>query len=112
MRQKLPELRVERIFLTGWDSGGELFFIGRAAEIRRRCAERGGDDPELLGAGLGFAGFPILANGWRAAKTACDGRFCDAGLADQRFKSAINEQNRHPAVVQNRESYKNKTKSP
>ena len=106
MGKKLPELRVERILLTGRRAGGERFFVCRAGEVGGRCAERGGDDLKLVGAGLGFAGLPILADGRRAADAAGDGGLGDAGLMDQRFKSAINKQNRHLIIVQNRESNK------
>ena len=56
MGKKLPELCVERVLLTGRCAGGELFFIRCAGEVGGRCAEGGGDDLELVGAGLGFAG--------------------------------------------------------
>jgi len=48
----------------------------------------------------------------RAADAAGDGRLGHARLADQRFESAINKQNRHLAFVQNRESNKNATYLP
>ena len=70
------------------------------------------DDLELVGAGLGFAGLPVLADGRRAADAAGDGRLGHARLADQRFESAINKQNRHLAFVHNRESNKNATYLP
>ena len=38
MGKKLPELRVERILLTGHGLGGELFFVGRAAQVGGRGA--------------------------------------------------------------------------
>lgn len=112
MGKKLPELCVERVLLTGRCAGGERFFIRRAGEVGGRCAEGGGDDLELVGAGLGFAGLPVLADGRRAADAAGDRRLGHARLADQRFESAINKQNRHLAVVQNRESNKNATYLP
>lgn len=112
MGKKLPELCVERVLLTGRCAGGEHFFIRRAGEVGGRCAEGGGDDLELVGAGLGFAGLPVLADGRRTADAAGDGRLGHARLADQRFESAINKQNRHPAFVQNRESNKNATYLP
>lgn len=99
MGKKLPELCVERVLLTGRCAGGEHFFIRRAGEVGGRCAEGGGDDLELVGAGLGFAGLPVLADGRRAADAAGDGRLGHARLADQRFESAINKQNRHLAFV-------------
>ena len=105
MGKKLPELCVERVLLTGRCAGGEHFFIRRAGEVGGRCAEGGGD-------GLGFAGLPVLADGRRAADAAGDGRLGHARLADQRFESAINKQNRHLAFVQNRESNKNATYLP
>ena len=107
MGKKLPELRVERILLTGHGLGGELFFVGRAAQVGGRGAEGGSDDGKLLVVRLGFAGLPVLADGRRAADAAGDGRLGHARLADQRFESAINKQNRHLAFVQNRESNKN-----
>ena len=106
MGKKLPELRVKRILLTGRRAGGERFLIGRAGEVGGRRAEGGGDDLELVGAGLGFTGLPVLADGRCAAKPTGDGGLGDAGLMDQRFKSAINKQNRHLIFVQNRESNK------
>ena len=112
MGKKLPELRVERILLTGHGLGGELFFVGRAAQVGGRGAEGGSDDGKLLVVRLGFAGLPVLAYGWRAANAAGDGCFGHACLMDQRFKSAINKQNSHLAVVQNRESNKSATHSP
>ena len=110
MGKKLPELCVERVLLTGRCAGGEHFFIRRAGEVGGRCAEGGGE--ELGGAGRGFAGLPVLADGRRAADAAGDGRLGHARLADQRFESAINKQNRHLAFVQNRESNKNATYLP
>lgn len=112
MRKKFPESRVERILLVGRRAGGEFFFIRCTGEVGGRRAKRGGDDLKLVGAGLGFAGLPVLADGRRAADAAGDGRLGHARLADQRFESAINKQNRHLAFVQNRESNKNATYLP
>lgn len=67
MRKKFPESRVERILLVGRRAGGEFFFIRCTGEVGGRRAKRGGDDLKLVGAGLGFAGLPVLAYGWRAA---------------------------------------------
>ena len=99
MRKKLPELRVERILLAGRVCGGEIFLVGRAAQVGGRRAESGGDDAQLLVVRLGFAGLPVLADRRRAAETARDRRFGDAGLADECVKSVINKQNNHLAFV-------------
>ena len=112
MGKKLPELCVERVLLTGRCAGGERFFIRRAGEVGGRCAEGGGDDLELVGAGLGFAGLPVLTDGGGPAETAGNRGFGDAGLADQGFKSGINEQISHLTFVQNVESNEYATYSP
>lgn len=104
MGKKRPELRVERILLTGHGLGGELFFVGRAAQVGGRGAEGGSDDGKLLVVRLGFAGLPVLTDGGGPAETAGNRGFGDAGLADQGFKSGINEQISHLTFVQNAES--------
>lgn len=112
MRKKLPELRVERILLAGRVCGGEIFLVGRAAQVGGRRAESGGDDAQLLVVRLGFAGFPVLTDGGGPAETAGNRGFGDAGLADQGFKSGINEQISHLTFVQNVESNEYATYSP
>ena len=101
-----------RILLTGHGLGGELFFVGRAAQVGGRGAEGGSDDGKLLVVRLGFAGFPVLTDGGGPAETAGNRGFGDAGLANQGFKSGINEQISHLTFVQNVESNEYATYSP
>ena len=112
MRKKFPESRVERILLVGRRAGGEFFFIRCTGEVGGRRAKRGGDDLKLVGAGLGFAGLPVLTDGGGPAETAGNRGFGDAGLADQGLKSGINEQISHLTFVQNVESNEYATYSP
>ena len=107
MRKKLPELRVERILLAGRVCGGEIFLVGRAAQVGGRRAESGGDDAQLLVVRLGFAGLPVLADGRGAANAAGNGGFGYAGFPDEALKSVINKQNTHLVFVYRVESDKN-----
>ena len=55
---------------------------------------------------------PVLTDGGGPAETAGNRGFGDAGLADQGFKSGINEQISHLTFVQNVESNEYATYSP